>query len=48
MRQLNRSVETRRTYATSVRQLDAHQRAHERPTLTDEITALHIRSTSST
>jgi len=44
MRQLNRSPETRKTYATSVRQLDAHQRAHDRPTSTDQVTAFHIRS----
>ncbi len=44
MRQLNRSPETRKTYATSVRQLHAHQLAHDRPTATDEITPFHIRS----
>ena len=38
------AVETRKTYATSVRQLDAHERAHGRTTLIDEITAFHIRS----
>lgn len=44
MRQLNRSTETRKTYATAVRQLHAHQQAHGRPTATDEVTAFHVRS----
>ena len=43
-RQLNRSVETRKTYATSVRQLHTHQLAHDRPSSVDEITPFHVRS----
>jgi site-specific recombinase XerD len=44
MRQLNRSLETRKTYATSVRQLHARQVAHNRTVLTDEVTPFDIRS----
>ena len=38
------AVETRKTYATSVRAARRHERAHGRTTLIDEITAFHIRS----
>ncbi len=44
MRQLNRSPETRKTYATSVTQLNSHQVDRNAPTVVDGIRAGDVRS----